>query len=76
MLSLAPAPFRACARWKLDGAEAILRLRALRSSGDFERYWAFHLKQERLRNHDSQYADNKPPALGFQDKYPPLRLVE
>jgi hypothetical protein len=64
------------ARWKLDGAEAILRLRALRSSGDFERYWAFHLKQERLRNHDSQYADNNPPALGFQDKYPLLRLVE
>ena len=26
------------ARWSVDGAEAVLRLRALRSSGDFEAY--------------------------------------
>ena len=30
------------ARWSLTGAEAVLRLRALRSSQDFEEYWTFH----------------------------------
>jgi hypothetical protein len=39
------------ARWSLDGAEAVLRLRALRSSGDFEEYIAFHRRQERKRNY-------------------------
>lgn len=28
------------ARWGLDGAEAILKLRAIRSNGDFDEYWA------------------------------------
>ena len=27
------------ARWGLDGAEAVLRLRALISAGDFDTYW-------------------------------------
>lgn len=39
------------ARWSLDGAEAVLRLRALRSSGDFEDYMAFHRHQEHQRNY-------------------------
>ena len=39
------------ARWSLDGAEAVLRLRALRSSGDFEEYMKFHRRQEYQRNH-------------------------
>ena len=30
------------ARWRLDRAEAVLRIRALRSSGDFDEYWSFH----------------------------------
>jgi hypothetical protein len=45
------------ARWTVPGAEAVLRLRALRSSGDFQEYWRFHLAQERRRNHDSRYAE-------------------
>jgi hypothetical protein len=45
------------ARWSLGGAEAIVKLRSLRSSGDFERYWEFHEEQEYIRNHLSQYAD-------------------
>lgn len=44
------------ARWSVDGAEAILRLRSLRSSGDFEHYWAFHLQQEQQRNHSIRFA--------------------
>lgn len=50
------------ARWSLRGAEAVLRLRALRSSGDFEEYWAFHLAQERIRNHVARYAGKRLPG--------------
>jgi len=41
------------ARWRLKSAEAVLRIRSLRSSGDFEEYWAFHRAQEHKRNHCS-----------------------
>ena len=37
------------ARWGLDGAEAILTLRAVISNGDFEEYWRFHLEREHRR---------------------------
>jgi hypothetical protein len=43
------------ARWGLPGAEAILKLRALRSNGDFDAYWRYHLAQERRRVHESRY---------------------
>ena len=39
------------ARWSLDGAEAVLRLRSLRASGHFEEYMAFHQRKERHRNY-------------------------
>ncbi len=37
------------ARWGLDGAEAVLTLRAVIANGDFEQYWRFHLEQEHQR---------------------------
>ena len=37
------------ARWGLDGAEAVLTLRAVISNGDFEKYWRFHLEREHQR---------------------------
>jgi hypothetical protein len=37
------------ARWGLDGAEAVLTLRAVISKGDFNEYWDFHLAQEHQR---------------------------
>jgi hypothetical protein len=37
------------ARWGLDGAEAVLTLRAVISNGDFEEYWNFHLACEHQR---------------------------
>jgi hypothetical protein len=37
------------ARWSLDGAEAILRLRTLHANGDFEQYRPRHLPRERQR---------------------------
>jgi hypothetical protein len=43
------------ARWSLDGAEAVLRLRALRASGDFDEYWTYHEAQEYNRNHRELY---------------------
>ena len=49
------------ARWKLTGAEAVLRLRALRSSNDFDDYWKFHEQQEYERHHASHYADHRVP---------------
>jgi len=50
------------ARWGLDGAEAVLKLRALVGNGDFDDYFAFHLKQEKRRNHDSRYSYPETPA--------------
>jgi hypothetical protein len=52
---------RTGARWSLTGAEAVLRLRAIRASGDFDAYWKFHLEQEHRRNHASRYEDAKIP---------------
>jgi hypothetical protein len=52
---------RTGARWSLAGAEAVLRLRALRASGDFDDYWQFHLAQEHDRTHRSRYADSAIP---------------
>ena len=35
--------------------QAVLQLRSLRASGDFDQYWAFHLQQEYERNHQRRY---------------------
>lgn len=43
------------ARWGLPGAEAVLRLRSLRSSGDLDAYWEFHKRKELERNHLNHY---------------------
>ena len=44
-------------RWGIEGAEAILRLRAVIDNGDFETYWAFHLRREHYRVHQARYQD-------------------
>ncbi|MEO5379094.1 MAG: ISKra4 family transposase, partial [Magnetococcus sp. DMHC-6] len=49
------------ARWGLKRAEAVLKLRSLRSSGDFHEYWQYHLSAELKHNHLSRYA--LPPVL-------------
>jgi hypothetical protein len=49
------------ARWGLDSAEAVLKLRALISNGDFNAYWAHHLSQEHQRVHKARYANNTIP---------------
>jgi len=45
------------ARWGLEGAEAILRLRALIASGDFDDYWNYHLRREHERIHHVKYRE-------------------
>ena len=51
------------ARWSLAGAEAVLRLRALRASGDFQAYWVYHEQQEYRRNHAARYAGGEPAPV-------------
>ena len=45
------------ARWGLEGAEAVLRLRALIASGDFGAYWRYHLRREHQRIHHARYRE-------------------
>ena len=65
---------RTGAVWSAAGAEAVLRLRALRASGDFDDYWQFHLVQEHERTHRSRYAGEVPNPLPLER--PHLRLVK
>jgi hypothetical protein len=46
------------ARWGLQGAQAMLWLRAISASGDTDAYWAWHITREHQRNHLSRYQDN------------------
>lgn len=48
------------AHWSLFGAEAILQLRALNSSGDLAAYWTFHEAREFERNHAQRYRGPVP----------------
>ncbi|MCW5969335.1 MAG: ISKra4 family transposase [Blastocatellales bacterium] len=68
------------ARWRLKGAEAILRLRSLLASGDFDEYWEYHLEQEYQRNHAAQYLDGQAPkpisSQGPKRKGAHLKLVK
>jgi len=52
------------ARWGLDGAEAILKLRSLKVSSEFDDYWKFYEQQEFIKNHFNQYAE--PTFLLFR----------
>ncbi len=50
------------ARWSIDGAEAVLKLRAVRANDDFDDYWKFHLNKERHRNHETRYSQQTIPT--------------
>lgn len=69
---------RTGARWSLAGAEAVLRLRALVTNGDFDDYWRFHLTQEHERNHRSRYATGTVPnpLPGVRSTRPKLRRIK
>lgn len=50
------------ARWNVNGAEAVLKLRALSCSGDLDDYWNFHLRREQERNHAALYVNATVPS--------------
>jgi len=54
------------ARWGLAGAEAVLKLRALKANGDFEHYWQYHLTQEHAHVHQARYHDHVIPQAKCQ----------
>lgn len=62
------------ARWSTEGAEAVLRLRALRANGDFEEYWRHHIATEHRVNHVARYADGCVPEPIRSPQ--PLRLIK
>lgn len=41
-------------RWQVPGAEAVLKLRAIKLSGDFDEYWRFHIRQDQKRLYGSR----------------------
>jgi hypothetical protein len=51
------------ARWGLETAEAVLKLRSLYSSGDFDEYLQFHKAQEFERIHCSRFAAYPLPQV-------------
>lgn len=54
--------------WSLMGAEAVLKLRALRCSGDFDEYWEYHERMELERNHRQNYEAGQIPAVEHSKK--------
>jgi len=63
------------ARWRLLCAEAVLRLRSILSSGDFDEYWQFHEDAEAHRNHASRYEGGKTPQVAMPSRRAHLRVV-
>ena len=49
------------ARWSVKGAEAVLKLRAVRANDDWDEYWRYHQQQEHRRVHQPRYADGVIP---------------
>lgn len=61
------------ARWSTEGAEAILVLRAVVLSGEFDEYWAFHEQQVFQRTHAAKYKGTIPNT---KPDRPALRRVK
>ncbi len=51
------------AHWRLASAEAVLRMRALKASGDFDAYWRFHEQRQLQRQHLQKYANAQLPTV-------------
>jgi hypothetical protein len=60
------------ARWGLDGAEAVLTLRAVISNGDFDEYWRFHLARESTRARRRASTRSAPDRHLTQDEPHPI----
>ena len=69
------------ARWRLVGAEAVLKLRALRASGDFDAYWDFHEAREYERNHAQRWKETRArdrlrPSESVAPRWPGRHALE
>ena len=51
------------ARWRLKSADAVLKLRALKTSGDLKKYLSFHFWKERCRNYTWMANGDIIPAM-------------
>lgn len=51
------------ARWRLKSADAVLKLRALKASGDLKKYLSFHFWKERCRNYVWMPNGDAVPAM-------------
>ena len=59
------------ARWGLEGAKAVLKLRSLKISGDFDSYWNFYKEKQYDRKYKLQNTISR--SFGFKSvvlKYP------
>ena len=59
------------ARWGLTGAEAVLALRAIKTNGELDTYWTYHLQQENQRNHLDHYQPGQDLTGPHQHNGPP-----
>lgn len=50
------------ARWRLKSADAVLKLRSLKTSGDLKKYLSFHFGKEKARNYIWMPTDDANPA--------------
>jgi hypothetical protein len=53
-------------RWTMDGAQAILDLRAVRLNNDWDAYWQFHRQQQHERMYGAAPAAASPEAQVLQ----------
>ncbi len=53
-------------RWTVDGAQAMLDLRAVRINGDWDRYWQFHRQQQHHRLYRAAPAAASPEVQALQ----------
>jgi len=51
-------------RWSIEGAEAILLLRSIYTSNDWEAYWQAHMRRERILLNQKKFE-----AIGYPDDY-------
>jgi len=58
------------ARWGLKGAEAVLKLRAIKVSGDFTAYWNFYEQQQYERIYKNCYQDPSVLTKRRDNNYP------
>ncbi|MGM0597777.1 MAG: hypothetical protein ACQES9_12145, partial [Myxococcota bacterium] len=63
-------------RWSIEGAETILKIRALRANNDFEEYWNYLCDKEKKELYCSKYKDGKIPETSKPKGKPVLTVIK